>query len=146
METLKSILERDYTELFLHLNMDAYIRSAGNLINLDSHDELKGKLAQSHYETLSLVLGNDQIDDFCQKWSRWPRGMKERRCLDYYLQGLGRYFSHIQHIEIPIGSTSPVYYLAFTTRNKTGNRIMEGIMQTARRKGAESLKKWFKSR
>lgn len=144
METLKGVLEREYTELLLHLNMDAYIRSAGNLVYLDSPDDRKKKLAKSYYETLKLVLGSDQIEDFCSSWSRWPRGMKEKRCLDYYLAGLEGYYTYIQHIEIPIGSKSPVYYLVFTTRNKTGNDIMDGIMQKARRKGATSLERWFK--
>jgi len=146
METLKGILEREYSELLINLDMNAYIRSAGNIVNLNSRDERKAKLAQSHYETLGLVLGDDHIDDFCTDWMKWPRGMKEKRCLDYYLRGLEGYYKHIQHIEIPIGSNSPVYYLVFTTRNNTGNRIMEGIMQTARRRGAVSLERWFKPR
>lgn len=144
METLKGILQREYTELLLHLNMDAYIRSAGNLANLNSHNSRKKKLARSHYETLKLVLGSDQIQNFCNEWSTWPRGMKEKMCLQYYLLGLEGYYTHIQHIEIPAGSRRPVYYLVFATRNETGNDIMKGIMQKARRRGAVSLDKWFK--
>jgi len=144
METLKGILEREYTELLLHLNMDACIRSAGNLDNLNSHDDRKKKLAKSHYETLKLVLGSDQIQDFCSEWPTWPKGMKEKRCLEYYLAGLEGYYTHIQHIEIPARSRSPVYYLVFATRDPTGNKIMKGIMQKARRRGAVSLEKWFK--
>lgn len=143
METLKGILERDYTELLINLDMNAYIRSAGNLVNLNSHNNRKKKLAKSHYKTLELVLGGDRIQDFCNNWSKWLIGMKEKKCLEYYLEGLKGYYTYIQYIEIPAGSRSPVYYLVFATRNATGNNIMKGIMQKARRRGAISLDKFF---
>ena len=144
METLRRVLERGYTELFLHLNMDALIRTAGWLKYLDSPDEEMKRKAQSYCQTIGLVLGEDKIEEFCAKWSSWPRGTKEDRSLEYYLSGLEGYYPYIEHIGIPVGSKRPVYYLVFTTRNQTGHTIMKGIMDKARRRGAESLEKWFK--
>jgi len=144
MRTLERIVERGYTELLLHLNIDALIRTAGWLRHLDSPDERRKKQAESYRDTLRIVLGDRRIEEFCVNWSRWPRGMKEARSLKYYLSGLEGYYPHIEHIGIPIGSDRPVYYLVFTTRNPKGHKIMDGIMQKARRRGAESLDRWFR--
>jgi len=145
METLKRVLERGFTELFIHLDMNAIIRSAGWLRHLDSPDESLKKKAQSFCDTLGLVLGEDKIDEYCSNWFKWRRGTRERRSLEYYLSGLEGYYPYIEHVGIPAGSREPVYYLVFTTRNKTGHRIMKGIMDKARRRGSEDLSKWFKT-
>ena len=59
METLKLVLERGFTELFIHLDMNAVIRSAGWLRHLDSPDESLKKKARSFCDTLGLVLGEE---------------------------------------------------------------------------------------
>lgn len=145
METLKRVLERGFTELFIHLDINAVIRSAGWLKYLNSPDEALKKKAQSFCDTLGLVLGEEKIEEFCANWSKWPRGTRERRSLEYYLVGLEGYYKYIEHIGIPVGTREPVYYLVFATRNQTGHRIMKGIMDKARRRGAEDLSKWFKT-
>jgi len=90
-----------------------------------------------------LFIGDDRIDEFCKEWERWREGEKETQTLKYYVSGLTKYYPHVEYVEIPVGSTKPVYYLVYTTRNPTGRKIMQNIITSARRKGTESLEKWF---
>ena len=143
METLRRVLERDYTELFIQLSVDALIRASGWLKHLDSPDSEKRKKAESFCETVRLVIGDDRIEEFCEKWSRWREGEKESKTLQYYVSGLCNYYPHVECVGIPVGSKSPVYYLVYTSRNETGKKIMQGIIMTAKRKGTESLERWF---
>jgi len=143
METLRRVLERNYTELFIQLTVDGLIRVAGNIKHLDSKDSLKRKKAESYCKTLRLVIGDDRIEDFCDEWFRWREGEKEKRAIQYYISGLSNYFPHVECVGIPVGSTSPVYYLIYTTRKNTGKKIMQDIIITARRKGSESLERWM---
>jgi hypothetical protein len=143
MKTLRRVLEREHTELFLQLDVNAYIRVSGWLKHLDSPDLDLRKKARSYCETLVVVIGVDRIAEFCEYWLKWKEGEREKKFLQYYLSGLGSYFSHVQYIEIPIGSNSPVYYLIYTTGNNTGKKIMQGIIEKAKRKGAEPLTKWW---
>jgi hypothetical protein len=141
--TLKRVLERDYTELFIQFTIDGLIRVSGWLKHLNSSNQEKRKKAESYCETLKLVLGDDRIDEFCKEWFRWRDGEKEERALKYYIAGLCDYFPHVECVGIPIGSSRPVYYLLYTTRNDTGKKIMHGIIEKARRKGKARLEKWF---
>ena len=143
METLRRILERDYTELFMQLGVDALIRASGWLKHLNSPDPQKRKKADSYCETLRLVIGDDRIEEFCEKWSRWREGERESRALQYYISGLCSYFPHVECVGIPVGSKRPVYYLIYTTRKEVGRKIMEKIIITAKRKGTASLERWF---
>ena len=145
-ETIKHVLEREHAELFMHLNVDALIRVAGWLRHLDNSDKRLQQQAVSYYNTLRAVFGEDRIEEFHSQWLSWREGEREKKTLDYYLARLRDYYPYVQHIEIPVGSKRPVYYLAYTSRNMTGKKIMEGIMMKARRKGAESLEKWFRPR
>jgi three-Cys-motif partner protein len=143
METLKRVLERDYTELFLQLGVDALIRVSGWLKNLDSLDHDLRKQAQSYCETLKVVIGADRIAEFCENWLKWKEGEKEEKALQYYLSGLCGYFPHVECVGIPVGSKRPVYYLIYTTRNQNGKKIMQGIIEKAKRKGTMSLEQFF---
>ena len=143
MKTLKRVLERDYTELFIQLSVDGLIRAAGWLKYLDHPNSGKRKKAESFFETLRLVIGDDRIEEFCEKWSRWREGEREPKALQYYFSGLWNYFPHIEYVGIPVGSKSPVYYLLYTTRKRTGKKIMQGIMTKAKRKGSETIERWF---
>jgi three-Cys-motif partner protein len=143
METLRRVLERNYTELFIQLSVDGLIRAAGWLKYRDSRDSVKRRKAQTFCETLGLVIGDDRIDEFCEKWLTWRQGDKEIKSLKYYISGLRNYFPHIEYVGIPIGSKSPVYYLIYTSRKLTGKKIMQGIITNAKRKGSETLERWF---
>ena len=143
METLRQVLERDYTELFIQLGVDGLIRVAGWLKHLNSRDPQKRKKAESFCETLRLVIGDDRIEEFCKKWLEWREGDREQKALQYYVSGLCNYFPHVECVGIPVGSKRPVYYLIYTTRNKTGRKIMQNIIITVKRKGTERLEKWF---
>lgn len=143
METLRRVLERNYTELFIQLGVDALIRTSGWLKHLDSRDPQQRKKAESFCETLSLVIGDDRIEEFCEKWLRWREGDKESKALQYYVDGLCNYFPHVECVGIPVGSKRPVYYLVYTTRKEVGRKIMRKIITTAKRKGTESLERWF---
>lgn len=142
IDTLRRVLERDYTELFIQFTVDGLIRASGWLKYLNSRDLKKKRKAESFCETLRLVIGDDRINEFREKWFGWREGEKESKALQYYVSGLCRYFPHVECVGIPIGSSSPVYYLLYTTRNETGRRIMQDIVTKARRKGSESLDKW----
>ena len=144
METLRRVLERDYTELFIQLSVDGLIRVAGWLKHRESRDPERRRKAQTFCETLRVVIGDDRIEEFCTKWAMWREGEKEKKSLDYYVSGLCNYFPHVECVGIPIGSKNPVYYLVYTSRNQTGKRIMQGIIRKALRKGAEPLEKWFR--
>jgi len=143
METLRQVLERDYTELFIQLGVDVVIRVAGWLKHLNSRDPQKQKKAESFCEILELVIGSDRIEEFCDKWLRWRKGERESKALDYYVSGIRQYFPHVECVGIPIGSKTPVYYLIYTTRNNTGRKIMQQTITTAKRKGSEILERWF---
>ncbi len=65
------------------------------------------------------------------------------KALQYYISGLTRYFPQVEHAEIPLGSKRPVYYLIYTTRNDTGKKIMQAIIDKAKRRGTESLERFF---
>jgi three-Cys-motif partner protein len=143
METLRRVLERDYTELFIQLTVDGLIRATGWLPHRNSEDPTKRKKAESFCNTLRLFIGDDRIDDFCKEWERWREGEKEAKALQYYISGLTKYFPHVEHVEIPLGSARPVYYLVYTTRKDTGRRIMQGIITKAKRRGTESLERFF---
>ena len=143
METLRRVLERDYTELFIQLTIDGIIRVSGWLPYLKSGDTAKKSKAESYCKTLELFIGNDRIAEFCAEWEKWREGEKETMALKYYISGLTKYYPHVEYVEIPVGSTKPVYYLVYTTRNPTGRKIMQNIITSARRKGTESLEKWF---
>jgi len=143
METLRRVLERDYTELFIQLTVDGLIRVSGWLPHLNSEETAKRKKAESYCNTLRLFIGDDRIDEFCKNWEQWREGEKETRALQYYISGLTKYFPHIETIGIPVGSARPVYYLVYTTRKETGKKIMEGIITKAKRRGTESLERYF---
>lgn len=143
METLKRVLERDYTELFIQLSVDGLIRTSGWLKHLESQDPQKRQKAESYYQTLKLVIGDDRIEEFYNEWLRWRMGEKESKSLEYYISGLCHYFPHVECLGIPIGSKRPVYYLIYTTRNRTGKKIMQNVIISAKRRGTKSLEKWF---
>jgi len=143
MDTLRRVLERNYTELFIQLSVDGLIRAAGWIKHRESRDSRKRKQAQAYCETLRLVIGDDRIEEFCDKWFRWREGDKEEKSLEYYVSGLCKYYPHVECVGIPLGFKNPVYYLLYTSRNETGRKIMQGVITTAKRKGSESLEKWM---
>jgi three-Cys-motif partner protein len=143
METLKRVLERDYTELFIQLTVDGLIRASGWLPHRHSKDATKRQKAESFCNTLRLFIGDDRIDEFCKEWEKWREGEKETMALKYYISGLTRYYPHVEYVEIPVGSTKPSYYLVYTTRNDTGKKIMQGIITKAKRRGSESLERFL---
>ena len=143
MDTLRRVLERDYTELFIQLSTDGFIRTAGWLKYLDSPDPQKRKKAESYCNTLRCVVGDDRIEQFCKEWFRWREGEKETKAFQYYISGLQSYFQHVEYIGIPANSARPVYYLVYTSRNETGKKIMHDIILKAKRKGVEDLTKWM---
>lgn len=143
--TVERILERQYTELFIHFSWWGVDRSAGYYLKNENNPDSKiRKAARAMSETLNVFLGLKEWTEIWQKYSRNPRKRRDE-ILRLYLSGLQKYFEHVEYIEVPIGSKYPTYYLMFTTRNKTGRKIMKYIMETKRRRGAESLEKWFGS-
>lgn len=143
--TVERILERQYTELFMHFSWWGVDRSAGYFLrNHNSPDPTVRKTAKTIGETLDIFLDLKEWPEIWQKYSRNPKKRRDE-ILKYYLVSLEKYFKHVEYIEIPVGSEYPSYYLIFTTRNETGRKIMKHIMERKRRRGAESLEKWFGS-
>ena len=140
-ETVKQVLERKRTELFIHFSLEAVERSAGMLQHVDSDDSTLRAKARGSVNTLDLYMNGQEWRDV---WTR-SRSPSERRreLMDLYLTSLQRYYPHVQHMAIPIGEDNPETYLVFTTRNETGSKIMSNIMDKARRDGAESIARWF---
>jgi three-Cys-motif partner protein len=143
METLRRVLERHYTELFIQLSVDGLIRVSGWLPNLKSEDSTLREKAESYCKTLGLFIGNDRMQEFCKEWEKWREGEKEAKALQYYISGLTSYFPHVEYVGIPVGSARPVYYLVYTTRNETGKKIMQNVIAKTKRKGMEPLEKWM---
>ena len=132
-ETVEKVLDRKFTELFIHFSWEGVMRSAGQLKNIDHHDSEIKKKALSTVKTLDRYLG--------AKWRDiWPdKADRQKRILELYLSKLRVHYKHIEHIEIPFGSKYPRYYLVFTSRNETGAKIMKHIIDTKRRRGTSSL-------
>jgi three-Cys-motif partner protein len=141
-ETIKHVLERRFTELFLHFSWEGVSRTAGLLTNIDHHDTTLKQQARSAIDTLNLFMGGDQWQEI---WNRkMEPSLKRKSILDLYLNGLRAYYDFPTPIEIPLSSRNPDFYLVFTTRNETGNKIMTQIVDKKRRKGTAKLEDFFK--
>lgn len=135
-ETVKRLMEREHTEIMMNYSWMAVTRMAGHLKRIP-HDSV----SQSVVDTLDLFHGEWQ-DLERRKFSSTRE--KSEAFVELYVREWREYYSFINYIEIPIGSKSPIYYLIFTTRNEIGNKIQREIIEKERRRGAESLEKWFK--
>lgn len=139
-ETLEKVLERGFTELFIHFSWEGLSRAAGQLENIDHFDETLKKAARSTVETINSYMKGTEWQEV---WKSQPSWRRRRAILELYLSGLKTYYEFIEYIEVPVGSKDPDYYLVFTTRNSTGGKIMKDIIGKKRRKGAIPLEKWF---
>jgi three-Cys-motif partner protein len=140
-ETVKRVLERSHTELFIHFSLEAVERSAGLLKNLESNDSTKRSQAEETVHTIDSYMNG-------QSWrNAWTEGVsasdRRKRLLDLYVSSLRKYYDNIKWMEMPIGRRDPDTYLIFTTRNPTGGKIMQAIMDKARRDGTVDLTDWF---
>jgi len=135
-ETIQQVLGRGFTELFIHFSWQGVSRTAGLLSNIDHYDEKKKKIARSAVKTLDSYL-TPQWQEIQEKAkSSYER---RKRFVTLYESNLKQYYPEVKYVEIPMGSNNPYYYLFFTTRNKTGYKIMAGIIDNLRRKGSKSL-------
>jgi len=135
-ETVQKVLERGFTELFIHFSWQGVSRTAGLLNNIDHHDEKIRKTARSSVNSLDSYLS--------PQWQEIQRNAKSKydrrkRFVTLYENNLKQYYPGVKYVEIPIGSNNPHYYLFFTTRNKTGYKIMDGIIKNMRLKGSRSI-------
>lgn len=140
-DTIKNVLQRDFTELFLHFSWTGVERTAGLLANLDHSDPALRKQAHSAIDTLDLFLGGNKWQEIWNK--KIETSLKRKMILELYLQGLKTYYEFPTPIEIPLNSRDPDFYLVFTTRNTTGNKIMNDIVSRKRRKGARKIDEYF---
>jgi three-Cys-motif partner protein len=141
-ETIKHVLERRFTELFLHFSWEGVSRTAGLLSNIDHHDQTLQKQARSAIATLNLFMGGDIWQEIWRR--KMEPSVKRKSILDLYLNGLKTYYDFPTPIEIPLNSRDPDFYLVFTTRNETGNKIMNDIVNRKRRKGSAKMEDFFK--
>jgi len=139
-ETLEQVLDRSFTELFIHFSWEGISRAAGQLENVDHPNETIRKAARSTIETINSYMKGTQWQEI---WKTQPSWRRRKAILELYLSGLKEHYKFIEYVEIPIGSKDPDYYLIFTTRNPTGSKIMKNIIEKKRRKGATPLEKWF---
>lgn len=140
-ETVERVLERDFTELFIHFSWMGVSRMAGQLNNIDHPNQAMRKKALGNVKTLDLYL--------TKKWREIERqnllpARRRKAYLELYESILKQYYERVEHVEIPIKSRNPVYYLFFTTRNKTGYGIMKDIIGKRRRRGAQPLDRFMK--
>jgi len=143
MEMLKRVLERDYTELFLQLDVDGIARVVGVLEGQDNIDSNESAKSKSYEKTLRIFFGDEGFERLHSEWPKLRKGEREQKILEYYISGIKGYFPRIKHIEIPIGSRRPSYYLIFTTRNKTGEKIMGDIIEKTRKRKFGSLDEYL---
>lgn len=134
-ETVKLVLKRSFTELFIHFSWEGVSRTAGLLKNIDHHDSTTRRKARTGIETLTKHLG----DGWRELWEKTPDLNRKKVILEFYKSELKKYYSNIQSIEIPIGSKNPNYYLIFTTRNDTASKIMNDIVTKLKRCGCQPL-------
>jgi three-Cys-motif partner protein len=139
-DTLRRILERSFTELFVHFSWEGVSRVAGMLSNLDSPDERLRKTARSQCDTLDIYLTPAWREIEARKL---PPNERQVAYVSLYKTTLQEYYSRVNQVEIPAGAKDPDYYLFFATRNSTGEEIMKNIIIKVRRRGTESLQKYF---
>jgi len=134
--TIKKVLERSFTELFIHFSWEGISRMAGHLKNVDHDDLKKRERARNVVKSLDSYMTN--------KWRQIEEKgfhpiQRRKEYIKLYETILRQYYNDVQYIEIPIGSRKPSYYLFYTTRNKTGNKIMKGILDKHKRMGSLPL-------
>lgn len=140
-ETVKQVLERDFTELFIHFSWEGVSRMAGELKNIDHPDPMIRKAARSNVASLDLYLTDGWQE--VEKRNLQPY-YRKKEYLGLYEAVLKKHYPNIEYIEIPIGSKNPIYYLFFSTRNPTGHKIMKGILDKMRRRGSRSLEEFMR--
>lgn len=131
-ETLKRILERNFTELLIHFSWEGVSRMAGFYHNIDNSDVSLAKQARSYVKSLDAYLGNgwQAIEE-----KQLPPQRRRNEYVNHYHSTLKQYYPGTIHVEIPFGSSNPDYFLFFATRNPSGNEIMTNIIKTLKRKG-----------
>lgn len=139
-DTVQKILQRGFTELFMHWSWEGISRVAGELKNIDHPDEKTKELARQHCKTLDSYMGTE----WREIWQTTPSQSRKRTILESCISKLKEHFENIQYVEIPVGNKNPDYYLIFTTRNKTGAKIMDYIIKKLMRKGSRSLQRFTK--
>ena len=135
-ETVGQMIERKFTELFIHFSWQGVSRTTGQLTNIDHPDANRRKKARKTVETLNAHIGTEW-QEICKK--RIPSSRRRDLILKSYVSKLQRHYRGIKYVEIPFNSKNPYYYLIFTTRNKTGYKIMEQIIEKKRREGVAPL-------
>lgn len=139
-ETVKLILKRSFTELFIHFSWEGVSRTAGLLKNINHSNSVRRNKARTGIETLTKHLG----EGWKEIWERTPDWKRKESILNFYISRLKEFYPNIQNVEIPVGSRNPSYYLIFTTRNRTASGIMKDIMTKLRRKGCPSIAQFKK--
>lgn len=135
-ETIERVLERDFTELFLHFSWEAVSRMAGQLENINHTNDRRRETARTTVSSLDSLITEEWRE--IERKNLSPHRRK-KEYVELYESILSRYYSEIEKIRIPIGSKNPIYYLFFTTRNETGRKIMKSVMDRKKRKGAIPL-------
>ncbi len=105
-ETVKRVLERSHTELFIHFSLEAVERSAGLLKNWNPTTPPRSQ-AEETVHTIDSYM-NDQ------SWrDAWTEGVsasdRRKRLLDLYVSSLRKYYDNIKWMEMPIGRRDPRY-------------------------------------
>lgn len=139
-DTVLRVLERPHTELFIHFSFMGVERCAGQLANVDHTDVTERERARSVVGTLDRYMGGTE---WHRIWQETPNGRRRDAMRGLYLSELERHYDRIEHLEMPPGSSRPYFELIFTTRNGTGQKIMQDIMATRRRRGSRSLEEWL---
>lgn len=140
-ETVKQVLDRDFTELFIHFSWEGVSRAAGQLENIDHPNDVIRRTARSTIETMNSYMNGAEWQEIWRKTPSWNR---REAILTLYISGLKSHYKHVECCEVPIRSKDPDYYLIFTTRNPTGYKIMKGVIEKKRRGGAVPLEKFMK--
>jgi len=128
-ETVTKLMERPSTEILMTLSWKGISQVGGYAFKRYDFDERARAMA----ETLDTFFGGREgwwgIES-----SYYPHPYQKRRVyLELYKQELQRHYDYVEDIEVPPGSSNPVYYLIFTTRHPKGQEIIQYTLAKWRR-------------
>jgi len=118
-ETITKISDFPRTEIFLNFPLEALLRCAGDFIANPTTER-----AKSNGQRVTNFMGSDT-------WKKLP--IDRRKYLELYMDEMLKPYPYKGAILIRSEANNlPLYYLVYTTHNKTAAKIMRGIMKKER--------------
>jgi three-Cys-motif partner protein len=118
-QTVKAIADFPRSELLLNFPLESILRCAGDCFNNPTESR-----AIANAERVTTYMGSTS-------WQNLPEGKRDRRAfLELYMDEMLQTYPHKGAILIRSEAKNlPLYYLVYTTHNKTAANIMRSIMR-----------------